>query len=143
MFGTKRFHMVLHNYSYDDIEDIQTVFEQKCDYYIIGREYAPKMHIKHLQMYAEFSDAITFKNLKLLFPETVRRRIHMEVARASAEANVAYCSKQNDYICVNCRRPSEDRRDEHICLERSEKFFEEVRRNEGDDEPTIKNFERA
>lgn len=97
MYATKRFHMVLHNYDYDDLEDIESVFHNCCDYYVIGREVAPNMHVKHLQMYAEFKSKILFKQLRELFSASVRSKIHIESAKKNRQANCIYCTKGRDY----------------------------------------------
>lgn len=55
----------------------------------VGEEGTP-----HLQGYLEAKNSVDFDSLKRAFP-----MIHWEKAKGSKQANLCYCTKENDYIC--------------------------------------------
>lgn len=76
-------------------EDLQAylVNSYKVKYLIIGSEIAPTTGTPHFQMYIEFINPATFNQLKKRFPTA-----HIQASDGSAENNVVYCKKENNYI---------------------------------------------
>lgn len=65
---------------------------QKHTMFIIGNEIGEN-NTPHLQGYIEFKNPVAFNSLKNKFPQA-----HFEKARGTRDQNIAYCSKQNDFI---------------------------------------------
>lgn len=70
------------------------------DEYIIGKEVGGQSHIPHLQGYLELKR-------KLRPIETLKwpKEIHWELAKGTREQNIAYCSKDGDFIASDACRP--------------------------------------
>ncbi len=84
-----RWIMVLNNWSEDELEEIGSKVPSFCKVAIVGAEVGDS-GTPHLQGYIEFK---TKKRPKSVFTND---RIHWEKAKGDREANVAYCSKDND-----------------------------------------------
>ncbi len=86
---SKRWIMVLNNWSEDELEQISSKVPLYCNVAIVGAEVGD-LGTPHLQGYVEFK---TKKRPKSVFPNV---RIHWEKANGDRESNVAYASKDND-----------------------------------------------
>lgn len=80
----------LNNYSEEEYSQILTVFNGMK--YIIGKEVG-EGGTPHLQGYVEFGRQLTFKTLK-----AYNERWHLEKPKGSRKANIAYCSKEGDFV---------------------------------------------
>lgn len=61
---------------------------------IIGQERGDQEHTLHLQMYLYFQNPRAFSGVKKLLGE----RYHIEKSNGTPDQNIAYCSKDGDYI---------------------------------------------
>lgn len=61
-------------------------------YVVAGREICPTTGTKHLQLYAEFSNARTFARIRAIFPGC-----HIEPARGNGNQCREYCIKDGNY----------------------------------------------
>lgn len=84
--------ITLNNWSVSEYEHIKHTFLEKGFDYIIGKEVG-ESKTPHLQIYIESKNATTFKSIK-----NICNRFHIEKARGTRSQNVAYCSKDNDFI---------------------------------------------
>lgn len=82
----------LNNYTEEDLERMQTIFQENAAYAIIGKEIAPTTGTEHLQFYIRFKRNTRGSFLKNLFPT-----IHIEKTRGSEKQNIDYCSKEGEY----------------------------------------------
>lgn len=85
-----RWCFTLNNYTNEDISSINVCFSNKCKFAIVGKEIGAQ-GTPHLQGYCEFKTKCRPKNL-------LSNRIHWEKAKGNREANIEYCSKDNDII---------------------------------------------
>jgi len=82
----RRFCLTWNNYTEDSLETITTTGHS---YIIVGKEKG-EQGTPHYQIYVEYSNGRTFKSIVNLF----KKKAHIEVAKADAEKNREYCSKQ-------------------------------------------------
>lgn len=122
-FGSKRFHIVLHNYTVEEASAIEEFYNDFASYYVIGKEIAPQMKVKHLQMYVEFTKAYNFQTVKHMFPLETGKRIHIEVAKKSKEHNSFYCMKDKYFVTntINTKFQVNKLMKSHEVLERTER----------------------
>lgn len=74
-----------------ETEDDRLKYDAECMRFIIYQlEKAPTTGYMHLQGYVEFKQPMRQNAVKRLFGDTA----HLEVAKGSAEQNIAYCSKE-------------------------------------------------
>jgi len=84
--------LTIANYSDEEYADVVAAFgEQKVRYGIVGKEVGAS-GFPHLQCYIVFNNSVRFSGVKKLFP-----RAHIEKAMGTAEQNIKYCSKENDF----------------------------------------------
>lgn len=83
-----RWCFTLNNYISEDISSIVLCFSNKCKLAIVGKEIG-ESGTPHLQGYCEFKKKCRPKSL-------LTDRIHWEKAKGNRDANIAYCSKDND-----------------------------------------------
>lgn len=72
-----------------------SVPDVKIDY-IFGKEICPDTQRKHLQCAVRFSKKMRWRTV---FSKVLPNSTHREVAKGSWQSNIAYCSKDGDYIC--------------------------------------------
>lgn len=89
---SKRFTIVLNNYTDQDIEHIITSWPTIVQFYILGREVAPTTNTPHLQGYVEFGSRKTLSSAKTLLGFS---RLHLDFSKGTAQDNVKYCSKED------------------------------------------------
>lgn len=82
----------LNNWSNEEFEDLKRYLEQNNAYFIIGKEIA-STGTPHLQGYLQFKNPRAFSSIK-----KINHRIHWSKAYGNKEANIKYCSKDNEYI---------------------------------------------
>lgn len=76
----------------DTYDDMDAILDLNCDFLCFGFEEGDEEHTPHIQGYAYFSNARTFKSIKKSL-----KRAHLEPALGSAVQNRKYCSKEGDY----------------------------------------------
>ena len=83
----------INNWNNQDAKALQELWDSgKCKYFIAGKEVGEE-GTPHIQGYVMFKNPVTFSTIKSFIS-----RAHIEVARGTAEENIAYCSKDGDYI---------------------------------------------
>lgn len=85
-----RWCFTLNNYENIDISSIVLCFSNKCKFAIVGKEVGDS-GTPHLQGYCEFKTKCRPKGL-------LSERIHWEKAKGNRDANVDYCSKDNNIV---------------------------------------------
>lgn len=100
----RRFTFTLNNYTEDSFVNLQNRANEIFKYLIIGREVG-ESGTPHLQMYGELSNKITINGLKrkLIALDPALGSIHIEVAIADASSNIAYCSKDSNFVEIGNR----------------------------------------
>ena len=91
MTQSKRWCFTLNNYTTDEQVLITGLYPEKVSYLIFGRETGEE-GTPHLQGYFELVKKARLGGVKKLIP-----RAHFEMAKASAEDNFDYCTKEEDY----------------------------------------------
>lgn len=81
---------------YDDIE---------CEYLIVGEEICPKTKKVHWQGFIYFANARSFESVKKLLD-----KIHVEICKGTAKANIDYCSKDDNIVIEKGTRPNQGKR---------------------------------
>lgn len=89
MSMSKRWCFTLNNYT---PEEGVALAEQECVYVIIGKEVGDQ-GTPHLQGYIVFKS-----NKRLSAVKKINSRCHWEIAKGTTEQNVAYCSKDGDFV---------------------------------------------
>ncbi len=79
----------LNNYSEEEYNKITQSFSTFK--YVIGKEGDEKT--PHLQGYVEFNKQLSFKQIKEMIP-----RAHIEKPRGNRDQNIAYCSKEGNFV---------------------------------------------
>jgi hypothetical protein len=83
----------INNWNDTDASQLQALWDSgKCKYFIAGKETGEE-GTPHIQGYVMFKAQTSFSTLKSFIS-----RAHIEVARGTAEENIAYCSKDGEYI---------------------------------------------
>lgn len=90
--SSRRWCMTLNNYSAEEYTLCLDTFSRRKMDYIIGKEVG-ESGTPHLQMYIEAKSPIQFNSLK-----RICNRMHIEKARGKREENIAYCSKDEDFV---------------------------------------------
>lgn len=81
------------NYTNTEFTKIQEICEKRNYLFCIGKEVG-ESGTRHLQGYLEFKSPKTFATIKKLLPKA-----HLEKARGTRQQNLAYCQKDNDFVC--------------------------------------------
>lgn len=84
--------LTLNNYTEDEYNLILDYFKH-TKHYILGREVGEENETPHLQGYFSAKHAVSFNTLKNLCS-----RAHWAVAKGSAQHNLKYCKKENNYV---------------------------------------------
>lgn len=84
-----RWCFTLNNYTKSDMELLS---KMDCNYLIYGEEVAPMTGTPHLQGY------VVFKTTKRLTGVTKLLTAHWSMAKGTTEQNVAYCTKDGNYV---------------------------------------------
>lgn len=87
----RRWCFTLNNYTDESIDVLKRAFLSSTGY-VIGKEIGTNQ-TPHLQGYVEYKNAKEFNALK-----KIDNKIHWEKAVADREDNIAYCTKDGDYI---------------------------------------------
>ena len=85
--------IVLNNYEEEEYNQLIQISRQ-VKYYVVAKEVGELEHTPHLQCYFYFHNAKNFSQAKKFFPI----RCHIEQAQGSPDQNVAYCTKDGDYV---------------------------------------------
>lgn len=118
-----RWCFTLNNWSNEEYSSINECFLENCKKFIIGSEHENE-GTPHLQGYCEFKTKIRALSLGLT------QRIHWEKAKASADANFKYCSKEGKILnSVGFPKPIKIITE----LYRWQKYLETLYHNEPDD----------
>lgn len=101
---SRRFAMTFNNYNEDQHLLLQTRGSEIFKYLIIGREVGETL-TPHLQMYGELTNKLTVVGLKkkLVNLDPSFGRVHIETSVSDAAHNIAYCSKENNFIEIGSR----------------------------------------
>lgn len=94
MAQSTRWCFTLNNYSQDEYDTLKTL---DTKYIIVGKETAAT-GTYHLQGFMLFHS-----NKRLTAVKKIFKRAHWEVAKGTAEQNITYCSKENDFIEIGTR----------------------------------------
>nr|QKV51285.1 putative replication associated protein [Crucivirus sp.] len=86
----RRHVFVLPNYTQEDIDKLNMINPNLCDYIIWGYEICPTTRTKHLQGYVEWNKAQYGNVAKQILGNN---RIHLEQVEKNRNANIAYCKK--------------------------------------------------
>lgn len=85
----------LNNYTEDDEQVLaQLDGHKQVKYMIVGKEKGEKEETPHLQGFIVFQNAKTFNQVKTFLGE----RYHIEQCQGTPSQNIAYCSKDGEYI---------------------------------------------
>jgi len=85
--------MTLFNYNEEDIETLRTLYGERGNYLIIGKEHAPTTGKEHIHVYIEFHKQTYYQTLSKLFPQLSPSGI--EHSRGSAAQTLDYISKED------------------------------------------------
>lgn len=88
----KRWVFTLNNWTSDDVDTIVERLEPECKYLVFGREVG-EGGTPHLQGYVHLKQCLRFNALKAL----IGNRVHLAVARGTAQEAADYCKKDGDY----------------------------------------------
>lgn len=88
----KRWVFTLNNWTEDELQTILDAGRLRASYLVVGREQG-EQGTPHLQGYVEWHVPIRFSTCKRILSD----RAHLEIARAPAPENRAYCTKENDF----------------------------------------------
>lgn len=89
---TREWCFTLNNWTQEEYDKL-SVQDKQVRYMIFGKEQGDQ-GTPHLQGYVYFHNAKTFSQVKTYFGD----RFHIENTRGSREENVAYCSKDEEYV---------------------------------------------
>ncbi len=98
----RRFVITMHNYQKEDwtkeklIDHITA--QWLTDYIIIGEETTKDNSIPHYQIYIEFTNPTTQKQVIERLNTITQLKPHVEIAKGDASSNKIYCSKTQNYI---------------------------------------------
>jgi len=81
----------------------------RCWFGVYGREQATTGQL-HLQGYIQLYTRARITELKKIGGGSIGRRVHWEPAKATAEENWAYCTKEGDFETINPHNPPRDSR---------------------------------
>lgn len=95
--AAKKWCFTLNNYNSDEYETLVHLGREITTCFIIGKEVG-KNGTPHLQGYWELKKRMRLSALKKL-----NERIHWERTKGSREQNIAYCSKEGDYVGENIK----------------------------------------
>lgn len=85
----------LNNYTPEDIDRLSKT-DNQIRYIIFGKEEGEECHTPHLQGFVIFHNQKTFNQAKKFFGDNY----HIEQTQGTPAQNIAYCSKDKDYIEV-------------------------------------------
>lgn len=90
---SRKWCLTLNNYSEEELEQWNSYFSEKknCLKYIIGKEKGETNGTPHLQMWARFTNPISFNSLK-----KISNRVHLEECKGNDISNIKYCSKEGN-----------------------------------------------
>lgn len=87
--------IVLNNYSEEEYEAILSQTQNTAEKYILAKELGTKKQTPHIQGYVYFRNAKSVDQFKSWVNN---KRVHIEPAKAGPQANLKYCSKDNNYV---------------------------------------------
>jgi mannose/fructose/N-acetylgalactosamine-specific phosphotransferase system component IIB len=98
----RRYVITMHNYQKEEWtkEKLSSSLTSKwkIDYLIIGSEVTQDNSVPHYQMYVEFTNPTTLKQVIERFSKITQLKPHVEIAKGDGSSNKIYCSKSNDYV---------------------------------------------
>jgi len=83
----------LPNYTSEEVATLSSL-DKQIRYIIFGKEICPTTSTPHLQGYVIFHNQKKFNQVKKYFGD----RFHIEESKGNSDQNIAYCSKDKDYI---------------------------------------------
>ena len=98
----RRFVITMHNYQKENwtkeklIDHITA--QWLIDYLIIGEETTKDNSIPHYQIYIEFTNPTTLKQVIQRLNTITQLKPHVEIAKGDASSNKIYCSKTENFI---------------------------------------------
>lgn len=95
--------------SCEEVELWTEALRNRCWFGVYGRETADTGQ-RHLQGYVQLNDRARLTELKKIGGGIIGRRVHWEPAKASAEENWAYCTKEGDFETINPENPPRNAR---------------------------------
>lgn len=112
----KRWVFTLLNWTQDELTAILDAAREHAEYCVVGRETAPTTGTPHLQGYIEWRAACRFQTCKNRLGSP---RVSVRIARADAQKNRTYCTKEDDFEEIGtCPTVGQGRRSD------LERFFE-------------------
>lgn len=84
----------LNNWTQDEFQRLRDTLIDQSSYFVIGREVGGTEGTPHLQGYVYFKSPRSFSATLSLMGN---QRIHLEIAKGTAEENRRYCTKDNDF----------------------------------------------
>jgi len=80
-------------YNWDDTDFLESWYNDKCSYLVYGEEICPTTDTKHLQVYFELNNAMSFKAIQKKFCHC-----HCEQRRGTPKQAAGYCKKNTDKL---------------------------------------------
>lgn len=93
MSRTRNWCFTLNNYTEEDVSRL-SVEDKQIRYLIFGKELGDKEQTPHLQGFVIFYNQKTFNQVKKFFGD----RFHIESCQGTPQQNIAYCSKDEEYV---------------------------------------------
>lgn len=98
----RRFVLTMHNYQNESWtkQKLMTAITSLwlIDYAIIGEEITEQNSIPHYQIYIEYTNPTTLKQVIERFNKITKLKPHVEVAKGDASSNKIYCSKNQNFL---------------------------------------------
>ena len=98
----RRWHITMHNFQTENWtkESLIQIFTTKweIDYMIVGEELTLDNQIPHYQIYVEFTNPTTLKQIIERFNKITKLKPHIEDAKGDALQNKTYCSKNQNFL---------------------------------------------
>jgi len=86
--------ITLNNYNEEEWNSISELAQMHSEKFILGKEVG-ESGTPHVQGYIYFKNPRDMKSVKKVLKN---ERLHLEIAKGSTKQNLAYCSKDGDYI---------------------------------------------
>lgn len=93
MSRSRGYSFTVNNYTDEDLSIFEDInFKKQVKYYVYGKEIGEK-GTPHLQGYVFFQNAKTLTAVKKYL-----KRAHLEISKGSPQENIAYCTKEKEYV---------------------------------------------
>lgn len=85
----------LNNWTQEEYDSLVNINRKQVSYLVFGKEIGDKEETPHLQGYIRFYNAKTFEQTRKFFDND---RIHIEATKGTPSQNIAYCTKDEEYV---------------------------------------------